>query len=955
MLTTPDFLATVLPTTGRYCVAGIKNGQIKQKFVATLEEIEHAARGFTDRGADAYFATASFKTDKRNGASAMALRSFFIDIDCGEGKDYPDQAAGAQALLAFVKATGLPKPMVVNSGRGLHVYWPLVEDLDPGEWGRMALRLKELCAEHGFDVDTSVTADKARVLRVPGQLNFKDDPPRPVKVLRAVEAMDVAVFREILKPAYDPFAGLDTTLLTNAARRAGDPTTQRLMGNFTASFRTILKRSAEGTGCAQVLNAFNNQATLEEPLWRAVLSIANVCSDKAKAVHIMSRNHPDYVPEVALAKAEATKGPYTCATFKGLNPEACKGCPHNITSPIALGREFIEPGNDAVVVDAEGAPVDGDAPAPDVPVYAVPSYPAPFMRGQHGGIYIKSKGDDGEPAVELVYPYDMYVVKRIADPDTGEMILVRLHLPKDGVREFLLPLSIVLARDKLRDALGAQGVTAIGKRQELLMVYLTRWVEELQTKEQAQQARKQFGWTDESFTSFVVGDREIFGDRVGYSPPSNATLPLIARYGTRGSLDVWSKVASYYALPGLEPKAFTLFLAFGNMLMSMTHISGYWMNLYSPDSGAGKTTALKTAAAIFCDPDNTLMKVNDTSNMFWNRVGVHNHLPVFMDEVTNMEPERMSRDTYGISEGRGKGRLQAHSNVERHNHSHWCTGVTSSSNDSIRGKLTKHRLMPDGELMRIMEFYVPKDEAMGANEADAFFGQLSSNYGHAIVPFIQHVINNLGEVKRRLEVIRTALADDVNMTGPERFWITMGALAMTGGEIINKLGLVDIPTEPVREYFITHLLHTREANQRLRTDAEDFLGDFLRRRVREMLIINGAPDQRTGLEVAAMQEPMNGLSIRFEPDTKMLYVSVKEYKFECTKQQYPFETSLAKYKKAGALHGTIRKRIAAGSKFNTGTSVPVLVFDTSKLAEFDAQALSDEAAKSNDSNTVAHA
>lgn len=966
MLTTNEFLAAVLPDSGRYCVVGIKDKSVQQKFIGSVGDIERLANGAQAKGRDAYFALATFAADKRVAVDAQELKCFFIDIDCGydnkkqKWKPYKSKQDGLVALRDFCKATTLPRPIIVDSGRGIHAYWPLTQAIPAREWGPLAERLKAMCTQHKFEIDPSVPADKARVLRVPGTLNFKDTPPAPVQVLRMSDPVDPDFYRELLKTEPDPLAVLDTAKLANAARHAKDPTTERLMGNFTAKFRTILAKSAEGKGCAQVLHAFSNQDSIEEPLWRAVLSIANVCSDKDKAVHVMSNKHPEYNAQEALRKASATKGPYTCATFKNLNPEVCAGCPRKITSPIQLGKEFIEPEQGEVVVDAEGAPVQepsDEASKTDVvpaPTYKIPSYPAPFLRGTHGGIYVKGKDADGAPTTDLVYPYDLYVVKRINDPDIGEMIMVRLHLPKDGVREFLIPLSVVLAKDKLRDTLAMHGVTAIGKRQELLMVYLTRWVEELQTREQAQKARKQFGWT-ENYESFVIGEREIFEDHIKYSPPSNTTLPLIPHYTAQGSLGTWSQIVSHYATPGLEAKALTLFLGFGNLLLGMTNVQGYWLSLYSQASGSGKTTALRAVASIFGAPRPILMRVADTDNMFWNRVGVHNNLPVLFDEITNMDPERASKMVYNITEGRAKGRLQAHSNVERNNHSHWCTGVMSSSNESLRDKLTKNKLLPDGELMRMLEFFVPEDTSMSAKEADAYFGQLDHNYGHAIVPFVQYVMRNLGEVKRRVESARTKLAEAINMAGPERFWVTMGALAVVGGEIANELDLVNIPVPPVRDFFIAHLHRSRRSNVQLKVEASDFLGDFLRRRVREMLIINGKTDNRTGLETAALQEPMNGLSIRFEPDTKMLYISAKEYKSECQKLQYPYESSLAKHSTSGAFMGMARKRIAQGSKYNTGTSVPVLVFDTSKIATFDAEALANEAAKTDDTDTVVQA
>jgi hypothetical protein len=70
-----------------------------------------------------------------------------------------------------------------------------------------------------------------------------------------------------------------------------------------------------------------------------VLSVAQVCTDRDKAIHVVSKGHPEYDPVVTDKKASDTKGPYTCATFAGINGENCIGCPNKgkITSPVSLG------------------------------------------------------------------------------------------------------------------------------------------------------------------------------------------------------------------------------------------------------------------------------------------------------------------------------------------------------------------------------------------------------------------------------------------------------------------------------------------------------------------------------------------------------------------------------------------------------------------------------------------
>ena len=71
----------------------------------------------------------------------------------------------------------------------------------------------------------------------------------------------------------------------------------------------------------------------------------------------------------------------------------------------------------------------------DVQTYTIPSYPKPYFRGANGGIYMRSVSVDGEVEERSIYHNDLYVVERVKDAEEGESIVMRLHLPKDGVQK----------------------------------------------------------------------------------------------------------------------------------------------------------------------------------------------------------------------------------------------------------------------------------------------------------------------------------------------------------------------------------------------------------------------------------------------------------------------------------------------------------------------------------------
>lgn len=924
----------MLPDSGSYCVVGLKKDESpRQKFVGSIEEVCKLSEQLVNDGYNSYFALATFINPKegRTAKNAQALKSFFIDIDCGMGKPYADQAEGMDALKAFIKVTKLPKPTVVNSGNGIHAYWGLQAALPSEEWKPLAEKLKALCVQHKLEADASVTADTARILRIPNTLNFKDPQnPVPTAVLFDAPLVDKSVIEDVLNTVeQDIFAGMSGKPFIP---REMDAMTLALMGSTQSRFKTIFTKSMDGTGCQQMKIAYDEQATLPEPLWRASLSIISRCVDSEKSIKVMGGKHPDYNLQTSLNKASTTKGPYTCSWYKNNSPEGCRGCQLNITSPIQLGKEFAEAteADNTVEVPAE----EGEAPT----IYQIPKYPFPYTRGAAGGIYTKMKNEDGDEEMTLVYPYDFYAVKRMHDPDRGESILLRLHLPKDGVKEFIMPLVDVLAMERFRDTVGKHGVAILGKKVNVLMAYITRWVEELQASTEAELARKQFGWLPDD-SGFIIGDKEITATEVKYSPPTATTIELVPMFREKGDFHVWKDVINAYAREDMEAKAFAFFMGFGNVLLKFTNLKGYLLSLKSQGSGSGKTTVLHTIGSIYGHPEDSFMRVKDTYNQKLQRIGTFQNIPILFDEMTNMDPQQKSNLAYDITEGRAKNRMQSQNNAERLNHTKWATGLITTSNRSLRDDLLSIKAFPEGELMRMMELHIFNDVNDDPIWARQHFSRLHTNYGHAIFPFMQYVVSHLPEVIKFLGDIQVKIENAAEIKSQERYWSAMSAIAITGGIIAKNLGLHNIDHKPVMAYIIKHIKESRAQNKQMVSENSDFLSGFIQRKFHEVLVINGKKDHKTGLETGPIREPRGALTARYEPDTKLLYVVAKEYRAECNKSQLNFDESLAMHKKSGAFLGQKRKRMTSGTIVDTNLNAPALVFDATKLEFFREEAL----------------
>lgn len=170
-------------------------GKFRNVVVKSPEEAVSFASAYSAMGLDTYLAFAEYATaDSRKTDNVVGAWAFVVDIDVGPdkaatGKGYATIEEALAALNAFSETAGLPYPrIVVNSGTGLHAYLPFDEFLQRDDWIAYATKLKALMKVIGLKADPARTADIAGVLRVPGTLNFKYTPPRPVTVLSFEEA-----------------------------------------------------------------------------------------------------------------------------------------------------------------------------------------------------------------------------------------------------------------------------------------------------------------------------------------------------------------------------------------------------------------------------------------------------------------------------------------------------------------------------------------------------------------------------------------------------------------------------------------------------------------------------------------------------------------------------------------------------------------------------------------------
>lgn len=922
-----QFYTKALPSQGVYCVTTIgTDGRVLNRFAETLSDVESLIEDVYGT-VNIFVALNTFNGHSRRAVNAAYAKSFFLDIDTGEGKDYLTKADALAALDKFVADSDLPPPVRVDSGNGIHAYWLLDRDVPTVEWLPYAEKFKTFCLDRGLHIDPVVTADAARILRAPETQNLKRTPAVPVVFLDTeFHEYDFDLFKEFLGVV----APTTTDILASIPKGLDEETLKMMkVDNYETTFQSIAEKSLAGEGCNQIKHILVNAATLSEPLWHSGLSIARHCVDWETSIHLMSEDHPGYNHEATLKKANETFGkPHSCETFRTRNPGGCEGCKFKgrITNPLGIGRRLKE----APVVDK----IDPeDAVRVEEDPKAVPAFPAslkPYTRGVNGGIYYereKEDGEDGETETVLLCQHDVFPIKRVYHPVNGEEMIVRLILPNDAPREFELQAKFTQALDKCRDTMSGHGaVPEHASQWPHMMNYMHKWYKYFQNADAAEEMRMQMGWTEDK-SAFVIGYNEV---RRSGEVHRTAASPLVKNVAKAlkpsGLYDVWQRAANTLNGVGFEMHCFGLLCGFGSPLMHLTSTSGVAVSFTSLESGNGKTGAMYAGLSVWGHPkEMSLVDGGATDNAFIGRYLALKNIMFGIDEASNARPEAISTLIHRLSHGKSKTRMQSSVNAEREQEGTASLIAMLTSNQPLYDKLQTIKASPDGEVARLVEFVVKKPAAMQTNPnlGTEVFDVFKYHHGHAGHEFIKYYyLKGEDYVKAKIDAWLVRFKKDFGDSTEYRFYQNLVASTFAGGELANEAGIINVDLERVYGVVVSEMHAIKDGTVKTtNTDYRTLVGDFVNDNQHSFLILND------GRVVA---EPKGQMLIgRTEVHTGLRFIAVTPFKKFLAQRQISERECLAILKSQKVYVGTQKKRLASG--WSDGRNTPpvhVYVFQT---------------------------
>ena len=919
MMNTKEFLNTVLGDQGHYCALGLRPKDKKkvQKFYSSIGALADAALNLDAEGYDSYFALGSFLDDKsRTAENVNLIKCFFLDLDCGVDKPYKEQTDALKALHNFCSATKMPRPtLVVNSGRGVHVYWVLDKSCPKEQWLSVADKLKLVCAENNLDADVAVTSDAARVLRVPRTHNYKSTPPMPVRVIGALgNTLTLEEFEEALPETSS------IPVISKRSYSAEDlETSKRLMGNTrTKSFTTIVKKTLAGKGCGQIHKAIVQPNDLSYGEWLSVLSIAKHCEEE-RAVHMISQGYDAYDAQETEKIAASINSPHLCVTFADHNPAGCEGCPHRgkIKTPITLGMELKEATEADNIIDIpvetseEAAPVHTVAPdsglfansgdeaepvlVPRTMKYAIPQYPDTYSRQEGGGIIKITHDKDGNTDKTLIYKRDLYLTKRINDPIEGPRYQFKHHTAREGIRTFIITGVKLSSRDEFRKAMGMNDIHLL--KPEPLMAYVAAWIEKLLIDDDVLDAKMQFGWTAD-MKSFVVGGREIFKDKIIENPPSSNTEMYFPIFKKKGTLEGWKEVAQFYNMPGNEQHQFMMATGFGSPLLSfLPNVSGMINHLFSSATGIGKSMGMIGGASIWGNYASYILSGASTANSIWMRAEIWKNLPLYVDEITNLNGKEASDAAYAVSSGQQKSRMDSSGqNKERFRGDPWKLITGTNGNTGLVEKMSSYKAQPKGEQQRIIEtrakqvFFTSEDTEITNKINKA----VDKNYGLAGDVYMQHVLSNMERAEELCWEYRGLIIKKAGLTDQNRLWSGGAAVCIAGVVLAKEAGLVDWDLDKLIDWIVERLKFLKISERELNLDVQQLINDYYAHYQGAIMRLKSTDDARggdpSGVGTLVYPEKMPHYSWvgRYETDVNRLYLLIKPFKEWCIEQQYNY-------------------------------------------------------------------
>lgn len=675
--------------------------------------------------------------------------------------------------------------MIIDTGGGLHCYWKFKEpfeiksEADRSEIQQLIKSFHGLFQNgfkaQGYKIDN--VSDLARILRLPGSLNHKSDPPMPVrkKAESSLKAYNRSELSEFIPKITEINSG--DSGIHEVSENGSDLT----KGHASVDVKELV------CICAFFEHAYKNRKTLPEPLWQSLISnVASIRPGGPGMCHELSRDYPGYSRQETDKKIIDSlngSGPITCQTIR----ERGFDCPRNcfVKSPAGLFAQKSK-SNIVKISDLNGKPINNL------------KMPKGYYFGEDGGIYFSAKNNKGQDSFIIGHP--IAVTRKFQELQDKTMEVEILFKIGGNEERIIVSRELIASREIV--SLARYGVhvnTSNATQLSRFLMSLELANEELMPKNVL--LTKQ-GWFKIGSTEyFIIGKNYIKAgiikdldeaqlEEIPFKKkdPDSDVAKVLSGIEIRGSLDEWKRIAiKFNPYPYIK---IVVLACIASPLLEKLRVAGFVIHLGYPTS-VGKSTGIFIGGSTFGDPDRVYTSWNATKIAIERISGTLNVLPILLDETKAIsaknKPDFIREIVYQHSEGLSKSRgkpngLQAQQR--------WRSIMIST------GEANLLQTIQDGggkaRVLDLPEMPFGDQNVAIADFIDEVKDVLSNNYGHAMLEVISSVAGNsekLDSIFARFNEIKARLRKKLPH-GIGTRQATMIATILAVGELTNEvLGL----------------------------------------------------------------------------------------------------------------------------------------------------------------------
>jgi len=237
-------------------------------------------------------------------------------------------------------------------------------------------------------------------------------------------------------------------------------------------------------------------------------------------------------------------------------------------------------------------------------------------------------------------------------------------------------------------------------------------------------------------------------------------------------------------------------------------------------------------------------------------------------------------------------------------------------------KMSIYKALPKGEAMRILEIRAKPVEGLSKTETDDLSAALQNNYGHAYIPFLQYVMNDIAGIKELYKTTQYRLDQKCGFTPADRFHSVLVADGITGLIVAKRAGLIDYDIKPVVEWVMNAVKNLKTQVESMDVSAESTLTSYIAENWNNVLRIQSTQDSRSlGKNevdhlVIPDATPRMHFIARHEYDINMLYLYIDPFKDWCVKKQVNYAGLVDSLKRGRTKAKISKKRMGKGTRMS---------------------------------------